>query len=161
MSEPEALHSCEVCHAKVPELRRRRCWGCYTAWVEARPVGTGACCVFCGERRRTSLKQIELLGQWTVTCHNCGAAATALSPMPGSLEAIRTELSRERRESERRHGKADSRVFRRERRGLERRGVGRGEVPGGELALDDDDIIIVIDESQFTGEETRIVAIPR
>lgn len=161
MSEPEVLHSCEVCHAKVPELRRRRCWGCYSAWVETRPVGSGACCVFCGERRRAVLKQVELLRQWTVTCHNCAATALALSPMPESLDGIRERLSRERRDADRRGGRADSRVFRRERRGVERRGVGREDVAGGELTLDDDDILIVIDEAEFTGEETRIVAIPQ
>lgn len=156
------LHTCEVCHAKVPELRRKRCWGCYTAWAEARPIGSGALCTFCGERRREVLRQVELLRQWVVSCHNCAAMALPMTPMPQSIDELREALVRERRELERRDARADSRVFRRERRGLERRGVGReSPVPGGELALDDDDILIVIDEGELIGEETRIVALPR
>lgn len=156
------LHTCEVCHAKVPELRRKRCWGCYTAWVEAKPIGTNALCTFCGERRREVLRQVELLRQWVVSCHNCAALALPLSPMPQSLDELRIALVRERRDAERRAGRGDSRVFRRERRGLERRGVGREfATAGGELALEDDDILIVIDESELVGDETRIVAIPR
>ena len=38
------VHTCDVCSAKVHELRRGRCWGCYARWVDARPVGVGARC---------------------------------------------------------------------------------------------------------------------
>ena len=53
---------CDVCSAKVNETRRGRCWGCYNRWAELRPVGVGARCVVCGERRRRVLRSIELLG---------------------------------------------------------------------------------------------------
>ena len=32
---------CNVCGAAVTELRRGRCWGCYTRWVEIAPGGAG------------------------------------------------------------------------------------------------------------------------
>src|SRR5262245_50800236 len=116
---------CEVCHAQVAELRRGRCWGCYTRWSENRPVGLNATCAVCGEKRREYLRQIELLRAWMPVCHNCTARAGRLSPMPQSLDEIRTRLARDRRAKERRAERPDDRVFPRERRGLERRSVGR------------------------------------
>jgi hypothetical protein len=135
------LKSCDVCGAKVTELRRGRCWGCYTQWVEARPVGFGAACTMCNDRRREHLKSVELLGTWVPVCHNCHARALHLEPMPQSLEEIRQRLDRERRLRDRRAGKPDSRIFKRERRGLERRS--RGHAAGDDLLLVDDDILIV------------------
>src|SRR5215470_19844781 len=64
-------HGCEVCGAMVSELRRGRCWGCYARWVESRPVGSGARCVTCSERRLRVLRSIELHGAWQVMCFNC------------------------------------------------------------------------------------------
>lgn len=142
--------TCEVCHALVPELRRGRCWGCYSRWAESRPVGLGAACTMCGDRRRRHLKRVELLSTWAPICHNCLAVTLSLSPMPQSLDEIRQYLLRDRRLGERRASKVDTRVFPRERRGLERREVGHAQ--GGDLLLlSDDDILI---ESQ--GEETQI-----
>lgn len=93
---------CEVCGAGVQELRRGRCWGCYTRWADTRPVGVGASCISCGERRRDVLRSIELLGSWQVSCHNCAARIAALDPVPQSLDEICHALKRERRTGDRR-----------------------------------------------------------
>jgi len=85
---------CEICGATVFELRRGRCWGCYSRWVDARPVGLGASCRMCGERRRSVLKSMELFASWTTVCHNCSARIASLSPLPRSLRAIVEKLSR-------------------------------------------------------------------
>jgi hypothetical protein len=157
--EPRDLKTCEVCAARVGELRRGRCWGCYSRWVESRPVGLGAACVSCGERRRGYLKQVELLRTWLPMCHNCAGRATQLSPMPNTLDEIRARLSRDRRAADRRAtGKPDTRVFRRERRGLERRAVGHAH--GDDLLLLDESDIILIEDSPSDPEsrdETRII----
>lgn len=90
------MDQCEICGATVFELRRGRCWGCYSRWVDARPVGLGASCRMCGERRRTVLKSMELLAVWTTVCHNCAARIGALAALPRTLEGIRTELGQGR-----------------------------------------------------------------
>ncbi len=64
---------------------------------------------------------MELLGAWVPICHNCSALAATLQPMPQSMAEIRTCLSRDRRADDRRWGKRDSRVFRYNRRGDDRR----------------------------------------
>lgn len=133
--------TCEVCNASVSELRRGRCWGCYSKWVTTRPVGLGAQCCMCGDRRREHLKSVELLGAWVPICHNCSALASALEPMPQSIGEIRTALARDRRTDERRWGKRDSRVFRHNRRGGDRR-VPREQAEFGV----DEDMIVEISE---------------
>lgn len=115
------METCEVCNAKVSELRRGRCWGCYGRWAASRPVGLGAACCMCGEKRRDFLRSVELLGAFVPACHNCAARATSLDPMPASLAEIRTILRRERRVAPRRFGKADTRVFPKDRRNDDRR----------------------------------------
>jgi len=114
-------HQCEICCARVSELRRGRCWGCYSRWVEARPVGIGAACRICGERRRAYLKSVELLGSWSPVCYNCAGRMATLDGMPQSVAGIRALLTRERRADARRIGRADGRVFPYERRGRDRR----------------------------------------
>jgi hypothetical protein len=136
--ETFVLRTCEVCNAAVNELRRGRCWGCYSTWVEARPVGLGARCVTCNEKRRRFLKAVELFGAWKPMCFNCAGQVSAMDPMPPTITALKEAVSRERRKRDRRFGKADSRVFRYERRVGERRS-GRDECP----AVDDDMIIEV------------------
>jgi hypothetical protein len=130
--------SCEVCCARVHELRRGRCWGCYARWVDARPVGLGARCVTCGEKRRRYLKSIELHGAWQAMCFNCAGQLLHLAPLPETLGELRQVISRERRAIDRRVGKPDSRVFQYERRVGERR-TSRADYP----AVDDDMIIEV------------------
>ncbi len=129
---------CDVCGADVSELRRGRCWGCYTRWVESRPVGFGACCVMCGERRRDNLRSIELLGSWVPCCHNCSGRIHKLQSLPETMGAIRTVLTRDRRFNFRRlRSKIDDRVFPRDRRQDDRRRV---------RALGTDDMVVIDDE---------------
>ena len=130
---------CEVCCAKVTELRRGRCWGCYARWVDARPVGVGARCVTCPEKRRRVLKTVELHGAWHPMCFNCAGQLLHLDPLPATLAELKKLVSRERRASDRRIGKPDTRVFQYERRVGERRSS-REEYP----IVDDDMIIEVI-----------------
>lgn len=115
------MDQCEICCARVRELRRGRCWGCYSRWVESRPVGLGASCRLCGERRRSYLKSIELFGSWSPLCHNCAGRVAALERMPRSIAGIRALLERERRSGARRAGHPDARAFPYERRGPDRR----------------------------------------
>ena len=120
--------TCQVCNANVSELRRGRCWGCYAKWVDARPVGVGARCVACDEKRRRCLKMVELFGGWKPMCFNCAGQLLVLEPMPKTMTALREAVSRERRKRDRRVGKPDTRVFRYERRVGERR-MAREEYP--------------------------------
>lgn len=92
----------------------------------------------CGDRRHGLLKSVELLGAWVPICHNCSALASALQPMPQSIAAIRETLGRNRRDKDRRWGKRDSRVFRYNRRGSDRR------LPR-ESGVDDDMIVEISD----------------
>ena len=68
-----ATMPCNVCGASVTELRRGRCWGCYTRWADSRPVGRGASCSVCMEKRRNMLKLVELKGRSLPFCHGCAA----------------------------------------------------------------------------------------
>lgn len=130
------MHSCEVCNAKVSELRRGRCWGCYARWVDAKPVGAGAHCITCPEKRRRVLKSVELFGGWQPMCFSCAGQSLHLDPMPTTIAALKDALSRERRKNDRRLGaKPDTRVFKYERRVGDRR-MGRDEQP-----IEDDMII--------------------
>jgi hypothetical protein len=131
------VHQCDVCSAKVAELRRGRCWGCYTRWADARPVGVGSRCVGCGDRRRRVLRSIELLGAWQPLCFNCHGQTLALDPVPPTLAELRDALARERRARDRRFGKPDTRVFQYERRVGERRAE-RGD---GLTPIDDEMIV--------------------
>ncbi|HUH04686.1 MAG TPA: hypothetical protein VML75_21970 [Kofleriaceae bacterium] len=136
--------NCDVCNAKVNELRRGRCWGCYNRWVDARPVGIGARCCVCSERRRDNLRSVELLGAWVPMCYTCSGRAMVLDPLPQTLAAIREVLIRDRRAQERRHGKRDTRVFQYDRRADERRDGRDGS--GDDYIAIDDDMIVEIGE---------------
>ncbi len=130
------MHSCEVCNAQVGELRRGRCWGCYSRWVDAKPVGVGAHCVTCSEKRRRVLKSVELFGNWQPMCFSCAGQSLHLDPMPLTIASLKEALSRERRKKDRRIGKSDTRVFKYERRVGDRRS-GRAD----EQLIEDDMII--------------------
>lgn len=145
--------NCDVCNAKVNELRRGRCWGCYNRWVDARPVGIGARCCVCSERRRDNLRSVELLGAWVPMCYTCSGRAMILDPLPQTLAGIREVLIRDRRAQERRHGKRDTRVFQYDRRADERRD-GR-EASGDDYIAIDDDMILEIDELLDGSAEAR------
>ncbi len=140
------MHACEVCNAKVSELRRGRCWGCYARWVDARPVGVGARCVTCGEKRRRFLKSVELYAHWQPMCFNCAGQLLHLVPLPATMAELKEAISRERRRVDRRIGKSDTRVFQYERRVGERRAL-RSEYP-----VVEDDMII---EVSLDGVETE------
>ena len=135
---------CEVCNANVNELRRGRCWGCYNRWVDARPVGLGAQCCVCGERRRDLLRGIELLGSWMPMCYGCSGRAMILEPLPQTLAGIRNALIRDRRSRERRTGKKDTRVFQYDRRHDDRR-MGRAEEDWGFI---DDQMVLEIADAR-------------
>lgn len=150
------MHECDVCGARVSEVRRGRCWGCYTRWADTRPVGLGAHCVLCSERRRRVLRVVEMLGAWHPMCFNCYGQALALTPMPESLADVRTALERERRLRDRRVGGPDTRIFQYERRVGDRRGE-RGDHLD---PIDDDMIIEIVIEDEEGEEMTRIHALP-
>ena len=71
----KATLPCGVCAAQVTELRRGRCWGCYLRWSDTRPVGRGAACILCVERRRDHLRLVELHSRSVPMCHGCSARA--------------------------------------------------------------------------------------
>jgi hypothetical protein len=112
---------CGVCGAAVTELRRGRCWGCYMRWSESRPVGRGAACTICFEKRRDQLRLVELQGRSLPLCHGCASRIGRMDEVPESVESLRKALKRNRRDGERREGSLDHRVFPRERRVGERR----------------------------------------
>ena len=100
----------------------------------------GAKCVTCSEKRRKVLRAVELFGSWKPMCFNCSGQLLTLNPMPNTISDLRIAVSRERRRVDRRIGKADSRVFRYERRVGERRDE-------RDVAPIDDDMIIEVSHS--------------
>src|SRR4051812_12282599 len=109
-----ATVACGTCAAQVVELRRGRCLGCYTRWVESRPVGRGATCTICFEKRRDQLKLVELHGRSMPLCHGCSARVMRMDDLPETLDGIRSALRRDRRLADKRTGKIDHRIFPRE-----------------------------------------------
>lgn len=93
---------CNACGAHVAELRRGRCWSCYLRWSELRPVGRGALCAVCYERRRDSLRLVELHGRSVPLCHGCAARVVRLEKIPTGIDELRDKMRRERRSRERR-----------------------------------------------------------
>jgi len=154
---------CSVCGASVSELRRGRCWGCYTRWAESRPVGRGAACTVCGEKRRAQLKLVEIWRRSLPFCHGCAAQVMRLPDLPGTVEELRYALRRDRRDADRRAGsKADQRMFPRERRVGERRGPSRDAFadtdPRIKLAeLQTDDVVLELGETDLEpGDQTQV-----
>lgn len=153
---------CNVCGAHVTELRRGRCWGCYTRWVEARPVGRGAACLICFEKRRDQLKIMELHTRSVPICHGCGARILRLEHIPETIDAVRQALRRDRRDGDRRDNGLDRRIFPRERRVGERRGPpregdGAPVDQGAYLAPELDDVIIeLLDDDIEVIEQTTV-----
>ncbi len=75
----------------------------------ARPIGVGALCSGCGDRRTVHLRYFELEtkertagGRWIVLCHNCTAVAHKMKPQPRSIEGLKMRLQRDRRWGDRR-----------------------------------------------------------
>jgi len=152
---------CGVCGARVTELRRGRCWGCYTRWGDARPVGKGAACTVCGERRRSELRLMELHGRSHAFCHSCSGKLARIDSVPPTLAAIRDLLNRERRTGERRGEGVDRRIFPRERRVGERRVPPRSGAKNDtdpHIALCDlEDIVIEIEAAEVEPVEQTMV----
>jgi hypothetical protein len=89
--------------ARKGEVHRRgRCVPCYERWVRAKPVGLGATCAACGERRHDALRQFELPRTWLVLCGSCAARAEALVPPSQTVAGLKLRLHRERRWGDRR-----------------------------------------------------------
>lgn len=152
---------CGVCGAQVSELRRGRCWGCYTRWGESRPVGKGAACVICHERRRSELRLVELQMKSRALCHSCAGRIARMDTIPTSINAIRLILERERRTGDRRGDGSDRRIFPRERRVGERRAPPRSEPTSDTdphiLLPDFDDIVIELVEADLESvEQTQV-----
>jgi hypothetical protein len=154
---------CGVCGASVSELRRGRCWGCYSRWAESRPVGRGASCAVCHEKRRTQLKLVELKGRSLPFCHGCAAQVMRLSEVPDTVDEIRQALRRDRRDGDRRDGATtDQRIFPRERRVGERRGPSREAYadtdPSMRLSEFDEVIIELAEDDMEDVEQTQVRA---
>lgn len=155
-----ATVGCSVCGARVSELRRGRCWGCYAQWVEQRPVGRGASCAVCPEKRRDHLRLVELHNKSVPLCHICAARTMKLGQVPPSLELLRATLRRDRRLEDRRADSLDRRIFPRERRVGERRGVPharRGDTDPAIALPEFDDLVIEIDDGDIEEIESTQV----
>jgi hypothetical protein len=150
---------CGVCGAQVTELRRGRCWGCYTRWGESRPVGRGAACAVCFERRRGELRLVELQAKTHALCHSCAGRITRLETIPSSVNKIRVLLDRERRGKDRRDDGSDRRIFPRERRVGERRSPPRGgqDTDPHIVMPDFEDIVIELVEADIESVEQTLV----
>jgi hypothetical protein len=158
-----ATVACGTCGAQVTELRRGRCWGCYTRWVESRPVGRGASCTVCFEKRRDQLKLVELHTRTMPLCHGCSSRLMKMDEIPMSVEGMRNALRRDRRLGDKRSGKLDHRIFPRERRVGERRNPPRGAEIAGQpgyentMLADMDEIIVELQEADMEEVEQTIV----
>ena len=158
-----ATVACGTCGAQVIELRRGRCWGCYARWVESRPVGRGATCTVCFEKRRDQLKLVELHGRSVPLCHGCSARVTRLDDVPESIDALRVALRRDRRTADKRVGKTDQRIFPRERRVGERRNPPRSVFADTDpryettMLADMEEIIVELQEADMEEvEQTQV-----
>jgi hypothetical protein len=156
-----ATIACGCCGAKVTELRRGRCWGCYTKWAEQRPVPKGATCVVCDERRRENLRIVELHSKSVTMCHICSSRTVKLARVPSSIDALRRQLTRDRRQDDRRGDGMERRVFPRERRVGDRRGPPRASTfsdTNPHFVLPDfEDIEIEIQEADIEVVEQTLV----
>ena len=90
---------CGGCGQSATRTRRGLCAACYARWVRARPVGIGASCACCNDRRLIHLRHFELRGLWVVLCHNCCARAERLTPAPRSVDVLLSGIRRQRRKS--------------------------------------------------------------
>lgn len=155
-----ATVACNACGAQVVELRRGRCWSCYTRWAELRPVPRGAACVVCHDRRRDNLRLVELHSRSVALCHLCAAHVVKLSSVPKSLDELRQLLTRDRRAKDRRDDGRDRRLFPRERRVGDRRGpprVSATEDTNPGFMPDFNDLEIEISEADIEEVEQTLV----
>lgn len=154
--------TCQACGAKSPTLRRGRCAVCYLRWSQARPVGLGARCAICDERRLDHLQMVEFRQRWLPMCHTCSGRGFRLTPLPATLDELRRRLERDRRDVSRRRGLSDPRMFQIDRRMADRRlGFTRRSDcwidPGS--WLDASELIVEILDEPIHGEVTRITGV--
>lgn len=157
--------SCATCGARVGELRRGRCWTCYTRWAADRPVGLGATCAVCEERRRDNLALVEVQGRSLPLCHLCAARVGKLATVPHSVDGLRAALRRDRRQVERREGSDEARPQATERRAAQRRSddqrsglFGEDLVASGHAELDLDlDLLADSDAAELDVEDADII----
>ena len=90
---------CGGCGQTATRTRRGLCHACYARWVRARPVGLGASCACCNDRRMVHLRHFELRGLWVVLCHNCCARAERMTPAARSVDQLLAGIRRQRRSS--------------------------------------------------------------
>jgi hypothetical protein len=156
-----ATIACGTCGAQVIELRRGRCWGCYSKWADARPVPRGGACVVCEERRRDNLRMAEFQRRSVVLCHICAARTLKLVKVPTSIDGLRKILLRDRRADDRRGEGLERRVFPRERRVGDRRGPPRAcstaDTSPGFVMPDFEDIVIEIQDADIEVVEQTLV----
>lgn len=165
----KATVACCVCGANVIELRRGRCWSCYMQWADLRPVGSGATCSVCHERRRDHLRLVEVHNRSVPLCHGCAVRTIKLQSVPPTLHGLRTALRRDRRGESRREEALDGRIFPRERRVGDRREPVRPapatpllDLHAIDLALDELEVAIEIDENDIEiVETTNVCAAPQ
>jgi hypothetical protein len=152
---------CGSCGAMVTELRRGRCWGCYSKWAEMRPVPRGGVCLVCQERRRENLRMAELHRRSVVLCHICAARTLKLAKVPSSIDGLRKILLRDRRQDDRRGDGLERRIFPRERRVGDRRGPPRSctnhDTNPSFVMPDFEDIIIEIQDADIEEIEQTVV----
>jgi hypothetical protein len=152
---------CGSCGAMVTELRRGRCWGCYTKWAEMRPVPRGASCAVCDERRHENLRMAELHSRSLVLCHICAARSLKLTKVPTTIDGLRRVLLRDRRANDRRGDGLERRIFPRERRVGDRRGPPRASTTSdtspGFVMPDFEDIVIEIQDADIELVEQTLV----
>jgi len=165
--------TCDVCATQTDSLRRGRCAPCYMRWSQHRPVGLGAQCVVCADRRCEFLQSVEFQQKWLPMCHNCSGRVARLDPVPKRLETVRELLRRDRREEERRFGAADPRLIPLNRRGkvrrslIEERAVGRESnnnvTPPIHLMIDERNLVgdvVVLANSPVLLENGRLADTP-
>ena len=131
-SEPR----CGGCGNEAVALRRGRCPSCYARWVRARPVGVGASCASCCDRRLVHLRHFELHALWVVLCHNCAARADVLKQLPRSLDGLIHSLRRDRRSPLDRRNGTGSWYDDLDRRGPDRRVSDRDVVDAKDLVVE-------------------------
>jgi hypothetical protein len=158
---------CGSCGAMVVELRRGRCWACYSKWAELRPVPRGAACAVCDEKRRDNLRLTELHNRSVTLCHICASRTLKLARVPNSIEGLRQQLlTRDRRQNDRRGIGMERRIFPRERRVGDRRGPPRASTSSDTnpnfVMPDFDDIEIeIVDADIEIVEQTLVREQPR
>jgi hypothetical protein len=115
--------------------------------------------VVCDERRRDNLRQMEVRNRWLTMCHICAARTLKLAKIPSSIDALRRQLERDRRQNDRRGDGLERRVFPRERRVGDRRGPVRANdaTDPGFVMPDFEDIVIEIQEADIEVVEQTLV----